>query len=185
MENKHSPPSKWLRIYKQMDKLVSYVEKFLLFISCLSLVLIFATVLYGIFSREVLNKSILWTNDFASYLIVYLTFLAAPWILKQGAHVSVDFLSAHLKGLSRKINQLVIALVSGTACAIFFWFSLHVTITLYQRGTVMMENIPWPKFALIAPIPVGTFFLVIRFILIIVQVLSGQEKKVKREQTAL
>jgi TRAP-type C4-dicarboxylate transport system permease small subunit len=148
---------------RQTDKVLSFFENVLLGISLVSLILIFLSIIYGVVSRQFFGVSVLWTNDFAGYVMLYCVFLSAPWVLRKNAHVRVDIFTANLKGVNKRINTIIIAAVSIIAMGILFWFSLTITIDYLLRGTVMLANVPWPKFALYAPIPVGFLFLLLRF----------------------
>ncbi|WHZ00872.1 TRAP transporter small permease [Neobacillus sp. YX16] len=153
---------------RQIDKVLSFLENVLLVIALVYLVLVFLSVLYGVISREFFQTSALWTNDFSGYVMLYCVFLSAPWVLRKNAHVHVDIFTSNLIGRAKRINTIIIAAVSIISMIILFWFSLQSTIDYLLRGTVMLANVPWPKFALVAPIPVGFLFLILRYLFILI-----------------
>lgn len=177
MESKQSHQSDNNKLICKIDRVLTKIEVGLMAIAGVSLIAMLLSISYGVFSREFLTKSALWTNDFAGYLMVYLVFLAAPWLLTQGAHVTVDLFVEKLSGLPRKLNFVFVYLVSAISSFLLFWFGLDETIKNYQKGTVMIENVQWPQYILLAPIALGSLFLFIRFILEIVLILSGVEKE--------
>src|SRR5699024_2153042 len=102
------------------------IEIFLLIMAGISLVVMLGVISYGIFVREVFNSSVLWTNDLASYLMVYLAFLAAPWVLKKNGHTSVDLFSSKFVGKAKSVNVLMIVAISSIACIFYFIFSYQI-----------------------------------------------------------
>ncbi|WP_158591736.1 TRAP transporter small permease [Oceanobacillus halophilus] len=152
-----------------MDRIITFTEKIMLIIAATCIFLMLLSIVYGVFSREVLNAPVIWTNDFAGYLMVYSVFLAAPWILKHDGHVKVDLILGILKGKVLKFMNCVIFAVSAIASFIFFWYSLKVTLSSYSRGVVLLDNIPWPEYLLLLPLAIGTFFLTIRFLLLLIK----------------
>lgn len=157
------------RFIELLDKALSGLEYVLLSISGICLVGILAITIMGIVYRELLERPILWTNDLAGYLLAYTVMLSSSWLLKEKGHVIVDLVVTHFKGTMLRINTLIISVVSAVAFSMFGWFAAKSTWTLYVKGTVMMNNVPWPKFALILPLAVGSFFLVFRLIVMILE----------------
>src|SRR5699024_8063837 len=109
-------------------------------IAGVSLIAMLLSISYGVFSREFLTKSALWTNDFAGYLMVYLVFLAAPWLLTQGAHVTVDLFVEKLNGLPRKLNFIFVYLVSAIGGFFFFGSVLVERIKNNQKVIVLFKT---------------------------------------------
>lgn len=166
----------------RINKIFSKLEFALLIIAGIGLILLLLAICYGVFSREVLKSPLFWTAEFAGYAMVYLVFFSAPWLLKESAHISVDLFTTNLKNKSKKISTLINSIISGAVSALFFWYAMKLTIDLYQSQTVMLSNIPWPKFVLVLPIAIGSFFLFIRFIIIISEtILHFNENEVESE----
>lgn len=144
--------------------LINYCEKLLLLLSGVSLVALPIIILYGIFGR-IFGLSVIWTNELATYLMLFLVYLSAPWVLKLNGHVKVDILLTNLKERSLHINNLVVSLICMIVNGMIFWFSLKYTLNSFQAGTVLMGNIPMPQYIFFLPIVIGSLFLAIRFIL--------------------
>lgn len=153
-------------------RIIEWIEYALLFIAGVSLVLMLAAVFYGILARAIFGSGVLWTNDFASYLMVYVVFMSAPWVLKEKGHVTIDLLVARFGDKAYKASIIFISIISIIACLLYFMFSFKITYGYFLNGTVMLENVPWPKFLLYLPITVGSLFLIVRFGLMSLEVMS-------------
>ena len=50
----------------------------------------------GVFFRFVLNNSLAWTEEVAKFVMVWLAFIGAPVVLKEGGHIAIDFIPSRL-----------------------------------------------------------------------------------------
>ncbi|CAM5183764.1 TRAP-type C4-dicarboxylate transport system permease small subunit OS=Ureibacillus acetophenoni OX=614649 GN=SAMN05877842_107141 PE=4 SV=1 [Ureibacillus acetophenoni] len=156
----------------QFEKYLLKVENILFYIAIVGVLAVLISMIYGIITREFLGSSALWTNDFSGYAIIYIIFLGAPKILKLRGHVMVDLFTSIMKKKSLKLNSLIVCTISAITCLLLFYYSFLVTYNYFDNNIVMLNNIPWPKFALTLPIVIGTLFLFIRFCLEIVKTIT-------------
>ena len=73
---------------KLLGRLVALVEWWAVFL----LVALTTVVCLGVFFRYVLNDSLVWYDEFASYLLVWLTFFGAVVADYQRRHIAFDLL---------------------------------------------------------------------------------------------
>ena len=69
--------------------------------------------------------------------------------------------------LSKKSQYALSILVSVlgiVACGLLAWYGTKATYSLYSREVIMMKMMPWPKWVLVAPIPIGILLTFIQFI---------------------
>lgn len=57
-----------------------------------------AIIVTNVFYRYVLNDAIPWSEEIAKFVMVWMTFVAAPVGLSMGAHIAIDALANVLKG---------------------------------------------------------------------------------------
>lgn len=181
MEQVQSQSSSQNKALNAISKVVGGIETALLWFAGISMAGVLVITILGIVSREFVNRPILWTNDLAGYLLSYSVMLSASWVLREKGHVVVDIIVSHIHGMALRINTFIISLVSAVSFSLFFWFAFQSTLTLYQRGTVMMNNVPWPKYLLIAPLAIGSFFLIIRLIVILLECIWKPEEFEKQQ----
>src|ERR1051325_4585070 len=75
--------------------------------SVLLLVLMVALVCVGVFFRYVLNASLSWYDEFAAYLLVWLTFYGAVVASYRGRHIGFEIVVDKLSPGRKKIVQLL------------------------------------------------------------------------------
>ena len=89
------------------DFLVKGLELFLI-ITFAALTL---DVLWGVFSRYVLNAQSRWTEELAIYLLVWLSLLGASLTYEEKGHLGVDYFVGKLHPDARKLGAIFVELV--------------------------------------------------------------------------
>ena len=128
------------------------------------LILIMLLVSYLVLMRYLLGRPPGWVVEICQYMIFVLTFLAAPWLLRQGGHVRVDIVLAFL---SPKVNSLLSMLTSVAGMLISFILACYAALSTWQHfteGIPVIEILRIPKALLLAFIPIGFFLLAMEFL---------------------
>ena len=86
------------KILRQLNQIISMVERW----ACvLILSVIVGSILAQVFFRYFLRNPLTWPEELSTFLIVWVTFLGASWVLKQSRHAMVEsfvnFLPKRLK----------------------------------------------------------------------------------------
>lgn len=114
--------------------------------------------------------SLPWLIELTEYLMYGGTFLAAPWVLRQGSHVRVDLLLVAIPSRHAvRLEQFVDA-VGLTISAVMAIYGTGAVANAY--ATVMLQFKTWtvPEWILLLPIPVGCTLLAVEFLLRIFRV---------------
>ena len=118
----------------------------------------------GIFSRYFLSYPLAWVTEVNEYIIIYITFLVAAWVLRQERHVTMDIAISRLDGKVRSKINLATSIVCALACLVFAGYGLKVTWDLYQTRTFTYTVLELPKCAFTFPIFFGSLLLFLQFI---------------------
>jgi len=86
-------------------------------------------VLSGVFFRYVLNDALPWSEEIAKFLMVWMTFIAAPLAFKSGALVAIDAVPKLLKGRARQLLLVIIQLVI-----------ISLMVAFVDRGSFLAKN---------------------------------------------
>jgi C4-dicarboxylate transporter DctQ subunit len=90
-----------------MERLLRKLIPLLEWWSVLILVLMLTLVCVGVFFRYVLNASLAWYDEFASYLLVWLTFYGAVVATYRRRHIGFEVVVDKLDPTTRKLVDLV------------------------------------------------------------------------------
>jgi TRAP-type C4-dicarboxylate transport system permease small subunit len=129
-------------------------------------------VCWAVFTRYVLNSSLVWYDEFASYLLVWLTFFGAVVADYQRRHIAFDLLVNKLKPPARCVVDVV-----GELSVLGFQFVLlyYGWILTEKMGDETAISLPWVKIAWVnAVLPVAGALLLLLSLARLVALLSGR-----------
>lgn len=121
-------------------------------------------VVYEVMARYFFRHPTTWAVDLTEYTLLYITFLGAAWVLRDGAHIRVEFLIERLDPKHRLALDTIISLVAAGVVAVLMWQGVEVTWEAYVKGQAMLN--PWrvPRWLLMLPIALGGLLLMIEFL---------------------
>ena len=158
-----------------LDRVISFMA----YLAALLLFLLMLIICYEVVMRYLFRSPTGWVIEACEYALLYITFLGAPWLLKQDGHIRVDILFAFLNRKVSRILNTATSLVGAIACGFLFVYGILSTWHHFQESTLVIQTLNTPKWALLIIIPTGSFFLVLQFLCIFYAQYSGvalQEK---------
>jgi TRAP-type C4-dicarboxylate transport system permease small subunit len=126
--------------------------------------LMMLTVVYDVIARVVFRAPTLWVIDVNEYMLVYLTFIPAAWILLRDNHVKVELAVERLPLRARRITDFVGDLLGLLYCGILAWQSWLVSWTAYQGSFRFSTALALPQFPVFVIIPIGAAWLGLAFL---------------------
>lgn len=122
--------------------------------------------------RNLSLGSLPWLIELAEYLLYAGTFLAAPWVLRQGSHVRVDMLFVALpKRLAVRLEQFVDILGLGISLVLLYYGSAVVS-DAWRTNMIAYKTWYVPEWLLFLAIPICALLLSIEFVLRFLRVQS-------------
>jgi len=127
--------------------------------------LVFATVgtCVDVVLRYSVNRPISWMLEITEYIMLYIPFLGAAFVLKENGHIRIDLVLTFLGERSRGWLNVVTSSVGGVVMLIYTWFGAQVTLDYIQRGVPSLESLRTPMFLILMIIPIGGFFFAVQF----------------------
>lgn len=139
-----------------------------LFAITLGLLILLMCVDIGI--RNFRMGSLPWLIELTEYAMYAGTYLAAPWVLRLGAHVRVDALLTMLpKRHAVRMEQLVDLVGLGVAL-VLVWYGAAAVADAWTSDLVARKTWNFDEWLLLLPIPVSGTLLAIEFVLRIARV---------------
>lgn len=160
---KNEEVSRWGAV-RALDRHLTSLENLAVTLAGVAVVVMILAVSYGVLGRKVFGLATAWTLEISEYSLLFVTFLAAPWVLRQHGHVNVDVVVTSLSDNWRKRFQVVTYAVAAVATLILFYFSFETTLSYYSRGVILRKVLEIPQWMIIGVIPVGSFLLSLRLI---------------------
>ena len=130
-------------------------------------------VCWAVFTRYVLNSSLVWYDEFASYLLVWLTFYGAVVADYQRRHINFDLLVNKLKPAARRVVDVI-----GEFFVLGFQFVLcyYGWILTEKMGDETAISLPWVQIAWVnSVLPITGALLLLISLARLIALLSGRQ----------
>ena len=151
---------KFLKLYSVYERFTGFFAAMAAFL-CL---LMSVWITYDVLSRSLLGWASPWSFDLSEYALVWITFLAAPWILMNDRHIRIELLVDVLPIKAQRLFGIVVCLAAIGTCAVLAWRTGIAAADYYTRGDMMARIWRIPRIYPYAVIPFGSALLTIAFI---------------------
>jgi C4-dicarboxylate transporter, DctQ subunit len=135
--------------------------------------MIFAEVTFRYFGA----RSQLWVTEVSEYSLLYITFLAAPYLLQHRRHVTVDLLTSGRTGASVRVINLVVASLGFALCVLLTIKGIDLVMDQYAMGIRRITVMAPRSWYIFAAFPAGMALMAIQFFDQIVAAISGREEE--------
>lgn len=128
------------------------------------IVVMVVSILYDVFARLIIHAPTIWVIDMNEYLLVYLTFVPAAWILMNDHHVKVELVTVRLKPAPQRRLRLVTDILGLVYCVFLAWQAWEVAWHAFENGYRFSTALNFPKFPVLVIIPIGAAWLALGFV---------------------
>ena len=153
-----------------IKKIIDNIEEIICLISLSVMTLLtFANVV----TRYVFNFSMNFAEEISTYMFVLLSLFGASIAAKRGAHLGFTLLADHVPAIVSRILEVICALAGFLFAGVIFYYGIDMTITQFQRGQLSL-GAQIPEWIYGSFVPLGSLFLMIRFLELLVKAVRGQ-----------
>jgi TRAP-type C4-dicarboxylate transport system permease small subunit len=139
------------------------VAQALAFITKLLLALVVLLVAWDVFSRN-FTRPVAWSVSLTEYLLIYVTFLPMPALVRGKGHVCADFIrTAMPRGLRRAVETGVYLLCIAI-CSHLGWVALQGVIASLRTGAYDVRTFDMPSWLIYAPMVLGLWLSALEFL---------------------
>ena len=129
-----------------------------------------AIVLFGLVSvcaevvmRYFLRSPLEWVVEINEYLLLYLTFLGAGWLLREQGHVRVDVVLRLMSPRAKAAIEVLACVVGALICLVVVAYGSYVTWGLWARHVATATVLEVPMAPIVVIVPLGTLLLLLEF----------------------
>jgi len=127
-------------------------------------ILVMLAISTEVVTRYFLNRPVTGMIEAVEISILYITFLSAAWVLREEAHVSMDFLTERLKPKALAMLTFITSLLCAGMCLVLVWYGTNVVLSEFQKGYKLMGNLDIKMGYVLLIIPVGSLAFFIQFL---------------------
>jgi C4-dicarboxylate transporter DctQ subunit len=122
-------------------------------------------VAHEVFVRYVLDHPTVFSVEISEYLLVFIAFMSAGWVLRQDQHVRVVFCVARLPARGRALANMAAALAILIFCAVLVRYGGAMAAVAWSNDSRSSSLVAFPLWIAYAVIPVGAAALGIQALL--------------------
>lgn len=153
-----------------IKKIIDNIEEIVCLISLSVMTLLtFANVV----TRYVFNFSMNFAEEISTYMFVLLSLFGASIAAKRGAHLGFTLLADHVPKIVARSFEVLSALAGILFAGVIFYYGIDMTVTQFQRGQLSL-GAQIPEWIYGSFVPLGSFFLMLRFLELLVKALKGE-----------
>lgn len=138
-------------------------------------VLLTADVLWGVVSRYVLGAQSRWTEELATYLLIWVSLLGASVAYAEGGHLGIDYLVDKFQASARRAAavsvEVLVAVFALTALVHGGWVLVAKTLESGQMSPSLGIEVGYLYLA----VPISGAFIVVFCAERLMRIFSGQE----------
>ena len=162
-----------------MKKIIDNLEEIIVIIALSAMTILTFT---NVVTRYVFNFSMNFAEEISTYLFVLLSLFGASIAAKRGAHLGFTLLADHVPPIVARIFEIISACAGILFAGVIFYFGILMTITPYNRGQLSL-GVQIPEWIYGSFVPLGSFFLLLRFVELLIKALRG-DKAVREDVLA-
>ena len=156
---------------KLLDRLVAIIEWWAVFL----LAALAAVVCLGVLFRYAFNSSLVWYDEFASYMLVWLTFYGCVVVDYKRRHIGFDLLVNKLDRGARRAVDVVGELATLGFQFVLFYYGWILT---ERMGDETATSLPWVKVTWInSVLPITGALMLVISVWRLISLLSGRHIK--------
>ena len=121
-----------------------------------------------------------WSLDVAKYCLYGITFFGAPWVLRDGGHITIDLFVAGLKTNARAKVQKFAHGFGAFICLVLTFYACRIVYTSWSQKVMINETFVFPEYYLFILAPVIFFVLFLTFLRLL---FGGEVPKNSHDET--
>ena len=140
-----------------MKKIIKYYEEYL---GGILFSIMFATLVAQIFSRQVLNSPLIWTEELARLVFVYIAMIGVTLGIKYDQHVGIEVISDKFSPRTARVMDGVKTILTGIIIILLIVIGLEIT---KRKASLDLISLGISSGYLYAALPIGGVMMFIRY----------------------
>ncbi len=129
------------------------------------LVLLTALILVDVGTRSLRVLTLPWSLEATEYMLYAITFLGAPWVLREGGHISIELVVERLAPDRQRAVRRVTDLLGAVVCAVLCYYACRVLWRSYAAQVMVQKSFAFPEwyvFVIVPPVMLLLFGIYLR-----------------------
>lgn len=167
--------------YGTVRRIFNRIVSTLSFIGTIWIALLMFLIVADVLARGLMDSPIQGVPEIVKNSIVGLTFLQLSHVLREGRHIRTTVIYDRVNNTMKKVIDLFASLIGIIIFALLFYATLEPAIQAYELKTFEGNAVRIPTFPTYFFILLGSFFMILQFILIIFDLFFKKTSKNGKE----
>ena len=124
---------------------------------------VFVLIVVDVSMRTAGLRPPVFSSAVSEYSLIYMTMLAAPWLVRVRGHVRVDSFLTFVPARGKLAIERILIVVCIALCLGASFLSGEFAVEFWQRGEIDLRSIEIPRSLLFVPLTVGFFLCAVEF----------------------
>ena len=116
---------------------------------------VFVSIVVDVCMRTAGLQPPMFTSALTEYALLYMTMLAAPWMVRNSGHVFVESFTSMLPHAWFRVVERVVYAMCIAICLVLAWYAAALGYDVLLRDEQDYRSIVSPRWVLFASLPVG------------------------------
>lgn len=128
------------------------------------IVLLTVLVVVDVGARSLRLFTLPWSLEATEYMLYAVTFLGAPWVLRENGHIAIELVVERLPARGRAVAGVLAELAGAAICATLFLYACRVVWQSYASGIQVQKSFSFPEWVAYAGIPPVMLILLVLYL---------------------
>ena len=153
-----------MNLFQKTGRIIDLILVVFAWFSGVLMIFSLVSVCIDVIMRYFFNSPSGWILQISEYILLYIPFLSAAYVLKEEGHIKVDIILNYLSKKNEAIFNTVTSILGAIVLFILTYYGMIVTYDFYLRKVPTLKYLKIPEFLVIIVIPVGCFLFALQFI---------------------
>lgn len=116
-------------------------------------VLLTVLVVFDVAARSLRLLTLPWSLEATEYMLYAVTFLGAPWVLRENGHIAIELVVERLPARARAFAARIADVLGAAVCAVLLYYACRMLWLSFQSGIMVQKSFSFPEWVAYAGIP--------------------------------
>jgi len=118
---------------------------------------------FEVVARRIFSAPTIWVVDASGFALLWIAFLAAPWLVRHDGHIRISFLTDRTSARAQTTLAMITSTAGAAVMAVMLWLTWSGTVDSYVRNVHTVGTWEIPQYLVWMVMPVGSLFTFIEF----------------------
>lgn len=155
--------TKMHKILRVIASSINAVTRYAEILSEIGLAFLMIMVFREVVWRYVFKNPSIFSVELSEYILIFITFMSAAWVLKEDRHVNMTALVDHFPEKIRLFLDIITSLIVMVFCLVLIWKGSKTVFMAYSGDYHSSSLVNFPLWISYSIIPLGTLILFLQY----------------------